>query len=60
VGWLFFAVAAGGGGGGSDDAFYYLTYAGGRVHAWDVFGERVGAADLEGAGGDEMACHSFR
>lgn len=42
------------------DRFFYLTYAGGRVHAWDAEGARVGGATLEGAGDLEMSCHSFR
>jgi hypothetical protein len=53
-----FAVAAGLGPG--DERFYYLTYAGGRVHAWDSDGVRAGGATLEKAGEDEMSCHSWR
>jgi hypothetical protein len=45
---------------GPDDRFFYLTYAGGRVHAWDAEGARVGGATLQGAGEGEMSCHSFR
>lgn len=45
---------------GPDGRYFYLTYAGSRVHAWDSNGIRVGGATLEGAGEDEMSCHSFR
>lgn len=44
---------------GPQGRFFYLTYAGGRVHAWDSEGMRAGGAVLEGAGEDEMSCHSF-
>lgn len=45
---------------GPQGRFFYLTYAGGMVHAWDSEGMRAGGAILEGAGEDEMSCHSFR
>lgn len=41
------------------ERFFYLTYAGGKVYAWDKAGERVGSAGLTGAGEDEMGCYSI-